>query len=116
MVTAFGKELRKIRLDNNELLKDMADNLEITPAYLSAIENGKKKPTAFLVEKVIEEYSLLDDTVNHLMESYYRTIEEISLNAIGMTSQQFDMGLVLARKLNELESEQIEDILRILNK
>ena len=42
MLTEFGKALRRIRLDNDELLKDMADKLKVSSAYLSAVENGKK--------------------------------------------------------------------------
>ena len=39
MVTEYGKLLRKIRIDHDEILKDMAGKLEITSAYLSSIEN-----------------------------------------------------------------------------
>lgn len=30
MLTKFGKELRKIRIENDEILKDMADKLNVT--------------------------------------------------------------------------------------
>ena len=116
MVTVFGKELRKIRLDNDELLKDMATKLDITAAYLSSIENGKKKPTAVFANKICQEYSLSDDAARDLMDAYYRTVEEIAIDAQNMTTKQFDMSLVLARKLNELDSDQIDSILKILNK
>ena len=43
MLTKFGKELRKIRIENDEILKDMADKLNVTAAYLSAVENGNRK-------------------------------------------------------------------------
>ena len=34
MITLLGKELRILRLNRGEFLKDMADKLHITPAYL----------------------------------------------------------------------------------
>ena len=37
MLTKFGKELRKIRIEHDEILKDMADKLNVTAAYLSAV-------------------------------------------------------------------------------
>jgi len=43
MITEFGRILRNIRMDCNELLKDMADKLNITSSYLSAIEHGKER-------------------------------------------------------------------------
>ena len=33
MLTAFGKEVRKIRLDRGELLKTMADSLGVKSSY-----------------------------------------------------------------------------------
>ena len=33
-LTEFGKFLRKLRIDNEELLKDMAIKLNTTPAFL----------------------------------------------------------------------------------
>ena len=43
MITAFGKFLRILRMDNGEILKTMAEKLEVTSSFLSAVENGKKK-------------------------------------------------------------------------
>lgn len=58
MITPLGKELRYIRLENNELLKNMAEKLNITSAYLSSIEHGKVKVTKKFVKNVINKYNL----------------------------------------------------------
>lgn len=51
MATELGKTLRKIRIDRDELLKDMAEKLDMSPSMLSSIENGTRKPpTGFLCE------------------------------------------------------------------
>ncbi|WP_309460957.1 helix-turn-helix transcriptional regulator [Escherichia coli] len=44
MVTSFGKTLRKMRIDRGMVLKNMADLLGVSSAYLSAIELGKSEP------------------------------------------------------------------------
>ena len=41
--TALGKFLRKIRVDNDERLYDMAKRVEVSSAFLSGVENGRKK-------------------------------------------------------------------------
>lgn len=41
-LTEFGKFSRKLRIDNGELLKDMAIKLNVTVSYLSAVEIGKR--------------------------------------------------------------------------
>lgn len=42
MLTRFGKKLRTLPLEKDQRLKDMADELGVTAAYLSAVENGKR--------------------------------------------------------------------------
>ena len=58
MLTEFGKVLRKIRIDKQILLKNMADALKVSSAYLSAVENGKRRIPQDWVEKISEEYTL----------------------------------------------------------
>ena len=58
MLTEIGKFLRRYRIDNGLLLKDMAGKVGVTSAYLSAVENGKKRPTEDLVGKIINAYDL----------------------------------------------------------
>ncbi|WP_335333622.1 helix-turn-helix domain-containing protein [Candidatus Sodalis pierantonius] len=48
MVSNLGKYLRKLRIDHDMTLRDMADCLGISAAYVSAIELGKRAaPTPF---------------------------------------------------------------------
>ena len=56
MLTQFGKELRHIRLDRDEKLKDMAEKLGVTVSYLSAVENGKRNIPDNWIEMIASEY------------------------------------------------------------
>lgn len=56
MLTDFGKLLRKIRMDREELLYNMAQKLRMTPAQLSAIETGKCPIPDGFVEEVVRVY------------------------------------------------------------
>lgn len=42
-LTDFGKAVRKARLDTEETLSTMAESLGVSPAFLSAMETGRKK-------------------------------------------------------------------------
>ena len=42
MLSEFGKFSRKLRIDRDELLIDMAKKLGVKPAFLSAVEFGNK--------------------------------------------------------------------------
>ena len=57
-LTEFGKFLRKLRIDNGELLKDMAIKLNTTPAFLSMVETGRRSIPKKLEEEIEKSYSL----------------------------------------------------------
>ena len=42
-ITKFGEYARDLRIDRGENLKEMAKNLGVSSAFLSAVENGKKQ-------------------------------------------------------------------------
>jgi len=51
-LTEFGGAVRKARIDARVTLKDMAEELEVTPAFLSGLEVGRKKVPAEWVRKI----------------------------------------------------------------
>lgn len=53
-LTDFGKAVRKARLDANETLATMATSLDVSPAFLSAMETGRKKISEEWVNKINE--------------------------------------------------------------
>lgn len=117
MLTELGKFLRKLRIDNGQLLKEMADDLGISSANLSAVENGKRKPQQSMLNTVIKKYNLTDDEQDKLWISYSITKEEISLSLDKSFSEKHrDVGLAFARQFNELSSAQMDEILAVLRK
>lgn len=58
MLTRFGMFCRKLRIDNNELLLDMAKRLSVSSAFLSKVENGKSKPPIKWKETIASLYDL----------------------------------------------------------
>ena len=49
----FGEYLKQKRTDNNIKAKTMAELMEISPAYLSSLENGSRQPPSYeLLEKI----------------------------------------------------------------
>ena len=57
-LTEFGKFLRKLRVDNGELLKDMAIKLNVTLSFLSMVETGRRNIPKKWEEEIEETYSL----------------------------------------------------------
>ena len=66
--TDFGKELKMIRVEKDEISADMAGKLDIAPSLLSAIETGARKIPVGFVDKLAKTYGLKEEEVKHLKE------------------------------------------------
>ena len=68
-LTPFGVFVRKLRLDNDERLKDMAERMGVSSTYLSSIEYGRRAVPSAWRDKIQEIYHLETDEVNSLDEA-----------------------------------------------
>ncbi|HEK1687829.1 TPA: helix-turn-helix domain-containing protein [Pseudomonas putida] len=116
MFTQFGKLLRKIRIDRGMLLKDMAAGLDVSSAYLSAIETGRKAVTDDVVAKVAEYlgYPTQSDEYQELYDAAQITKGEVSISTLGASPLKQQAALAFARQFNELEGDDMEKILSLL--
>jgi len=116
MLPAFGKELRKLRLDFGEVLKDMANKLGYSSAYLSAIEVGKRNIPADMIERLAERYDLDNSTVQQLERAKEQQIKEIRLGLDSALPHQRDLALVFARRFAEFDVDTTNKIMRLMNR
>lgn len=115
MVTEIGKFLRKLRIDKGIRLFDMAKDLGKSAAWLSYIENGRKKIPTNFAEKVAEVYSLTRDEEEKLHEAAAKSATSFKLN-VGENSSKvrIDTAYALARKFEEIDDETLGEFLKIL--
>lgn len=113
MLTPFGKELRIFRLGTGELLKDMAIKLDISPAYLSAVENGKKEPTRELMNRIRSAYQLDEQQEQAFENARAKTLREIVIHLD--EDEDIDLGLKFARNLTTLSKDQRDQIMNLLS-
>lgn len=114
MITAFGKALRKIRIDKGEVLIDMATRLEVSSSFISALETGKKNIPAEFIEKVIHSYSLGDRDADTLKTAAKDSITAIKIGLSKADQPQREAALIFARDFNNLTDETAEQIIRLL--
>lgn len=114
MLTSFGKFCRKIRIDNGKLLFDMAQQLGVSSAFLSKVENGKAKPPVGWENIIINEYNLSKEQIAELHESIYDARNSNVINISDMANDDRDMMLAFARRLNTMNSVDKEKIKKLL--
>lgn len=65
----IGEALRILRVFNGYKAKELAETLEISPSFISEIENGRKKPTLDLLNKYGEVFHVKVSTLILFSES-----------------------------------------------
>ena len=117
MLTSLGKFLRKLRLDSDELLRDMAEKLDMPSSTLSAIETGKRKPPRGFADKVKKAYSLADESEQELYSSASEASGwSIGIDASSFTQKDQKTAVAFARRFSDLNDEDKDRIWSILNK
>lgn len=116
MLTEFGKCLRKIRIDNAELLKEMADKLQVTSSYLSAVEHGKREIPVNWIEKISNFYDLSPMVEQELRSAADKSKAFVKFDLKGRSSAESELINAFARKLNLMNEDDIEEIHSILNR
>lgn len=114
MLTSLGIFLRKLRLEQREVLKDMADKLGVSASFLSAVENGKKRMPSSWNNKLCKIYSLNTHEQELLTAAMAKTEECIELDFADMPHQNKEIAISFARKFSEFDDEQLEKIRKIL--
>jgi transcriptional regulator with XRE-family HTH domain len=111
MLSEYGKILRKIRIDKGELLNDMAVKLDVSPALLSYIENGKREIPQALTETAIEKYELIGAVVEQLRDAETQSRKAVRVDLTSAFSiEKKQTALLFARTFNNVNDEVLAKI------
>lgn len=115
-VTAFGKLLRKLRIDYSEVLGTMAKKLGISPAYLSAIENNRRDIPDDFNAKIATKYNLEETQIKELEEAKAQTAGAVAVQFEGQKAERnyVETAVMFARDFSKLTSYQVEQLKNLL--
>ncbi len=116
MNTSIGKYLRKLRIDREEVLRDMAKNLNVSSAFLSAVENGKKSFPETWIPKIEECYYLNSKQIEELKNAIIESRNKIVLDIHNASAANRQFAISLARQFDTLDEETAKRLFNILKK
>lgn len=114
MNTRIGQFLRDIRLEHKEILKTMAERLDVSSAFLSAVENGKKKAPASWNHKLVQLYGLTEEQQEELRRAILESSNTVELNIKDASDTNKDLAVCFARRFSDLDEETSRKIIDIL--
>lgn len=114
MITSLGRFLRKLRIDRGEILKDMADKLNVSVSFLSAVENGKKRMPSTWNVRLCELYQLTPEQKQTFTAAIAETEESLEMDFCGVPVGRRELAVSFARKFSGFDENQMEAIKKIL--
>ena len=114
MITSVGKFLRKLRIDSGEILRDMAKKLDVSSAFLSAVENGKKKMPDAWLSKLETFYSLDTQQMEELRNAIVESADTVELNIQNVSIANRKLAVSFARQFDTLDEETTKKLFDIL--
>ncbi len=115
-MTPFGQRVREHRDKRGMTLADMAGVLGITPAYLSALEHGKRgRPTFTLIQGVIHVLGVIWDEADELVRLADLSHPRVTVDTAGLEPEATLLANRLAREIGVLEPEDLERLATVLD-
>ena len=110
-MTPFGQKIRDLRAEKGLNQKQMAQDLGVSPAYLSALEHGHRgAPTWAMVQRVISYFSLIWDDAEEIEQLARLSHPRITLDTSGLPSETVTMVNRLSQKIRSLSLEDVKAI------
>lgn len=114
-MTPFGLKLRALRRDRAIALKRMAADLQLSPAYLSALEHGHRgRPTPALVVQICEYFHLIWDDYEEMHRLAGLSDPRVVVDTSGLSPQATELANLLAATIAKLDQDTMAAIIAAL--
>jgi len=107
-MTPFGARLRALRAERGVTLKQLAAALQVSAAYISALEHGRRgAPSTGLVHQVNEFFGLIWDEAEEMARLARLSHPRVTVNTAGLTPEQTALANRLAQSIQRLPPETV---------
>ena len=115
MTTPFGKAVRHLRDRKGVSQKEMAIALGVSPAYLSALEHGKRgRPSDGLIHQVNEHFGLIWDEAEEMVALARLSHPRVVVDTAGLSPAATRLANEMARRIRDLPEERVAALLALL--
>jgi transcriptional regulator with XRE-family HTH domain len=100
--------MRELRESRGVTLKQMAAALNVSSAYLSALEHGKRgRPTWMLLQRIIHYFNVIWDEAEELQRLAEMSDPRVTVDTAGLTPEATELANRLARDVSRLSPEDL---------
>lgn len=115
MTTPFGEAVRRLRERKGVSQKEMAAAIGVSPAYLSALEHGRRgRPNFDLLQRIAGYFNIIWDEAEELFMIADASHPRAVVDTAGMPPEYTALANELARKIRVLTPDVVEQMRNLL--
>ena len=112
-MTPFGVKLRALRSERGITLKEMADAIGVSSAYLSALEHGRRgRPSWYLVQRIITFFNVIWDEAEEIERLAAISHPRVVIDTAGLDPLATELANVMADRIAELDNGELEQMIQ----
>jgi transcriptional regulator with XRE-family HTH domain len=116
-MTPFGDRMRKLRSERGITLKEMADGLGVSSAYLSALEHGKRgRPGWHLIQRILSYFNIIWDDAEEVVRLARISHPRITIDTSGLNPKATELANRLADEIGRLDAAALDELLQVLDR
>ncbi|MBS7543604.1 helix-turn-helix domain-containing protein [Ancylobacter oerskovii] len=111
-MTPFGRRMREMRAERGVTLSQMAEQIGVSPAYLSALEHGKRgQPTWLMLQRIMAYFNVIWDEAEALRMLADMSDPRVVVDTAGLSPEATELANLLAREIATLPQEAVAELL-----
>ncbi len=115
-MTPFGARVRALRAARGMTLRQLAAQLQVSAAYISALEHGKRgAPSAGLVHQVCDVFGLIWDEAEEMAKLARLSHPRVVVDTSGLSPEQTALANRLAQMIPKLPPETVAALHAVLD-
>jgi transcriptional regulator with XRE-family HTH domain len=116
-MTPYGKRIRELRARASITQRQMADDLGVSPAWLSALEKGRRgRPSWEFLQRVIGYFNIIWDEADDLVRLAGLSHPRVTVDTSGLTPEATEYANLLAERIGALSRDQLLAMIEGLKK
>ena len=116
-MTPFGDRMRKLRAERGVTLKDMAQALGVSSAYLSALEHGKRgRPGWHLIQRILTYFNIIWDEADEVVRLARISHPRITIDTSGLNPKATELANRLADEIGKLDAATLDELIIMLSR
>ena len=114
-LTPFGVRVRELRRQRRVSQKQMAGHLQISAAYLSALERGQRgRPSPVLVDQICGYFNIIWDEADAMRRFARLSHPRVVIDTTEAGPEATELANRLAERINDLSVARVKQILVVM--